>query len=60
MRKFKITCTKSHTVHYVSTQSHLERTLSDLARKAHPRTPVSILVQDITEEHTPMKLGGPD
>lgn len=47
-RKFKITSDRSDTITYVHSTEYLERTLSALARQAHPRRPVTILVQDLT------------
>lgn len=49
MRKFKITSSHSETISFVQSQRMLETALVHCARKAHPRTPVVITVEDVTQ-----------
>jgi hypothetical protein len=60
MRKFKITSSLSPEVTYAHTTLYLERTLSALARQAHPKSPITITVEDVTEDQTRLKVGKPD
>jgi len=60
MRKFKITSSHSGTITFVQSQRMLEIALVHCARKAHPRSPVVITVQDVTPDPEPLKVGKPD
>ena len=50
MRKFKITSSHSETISFVHSDRMLATVLVHCARKAHPRSPITITVQDVTED----------
>lgn len=61
MRKFKITSSHSETISFVQSQRMLEIALVHCARKAHPGSPITITVEDVTEyPATRLKVGKPD
>jgi hypothetical protein len=49
MRKFKITSSHSDTISFVQSQRMLETALVHCAYKAHPRSPITITVEDVTQ-----------
>jgi hypothetical protein len=60
MRKLKITSNQTGSIFIVSSEKHISATLSHMARKAHPRSPITITVEDVTEDQTRLKVGKPD
>jgi hypothetical protein len=52
MRKFKITSSHSGTISFVQSQRMLETVLVHCAYKAHPKSPVVITVEDVTEDQS--------